>query len=37
MEEIMQGIRDTAAVESIIRPIYNFKAGEDSGRNKRRS
>ena len=36
MEEIMQGIRDTAAVESIIRPIYNFKAGEDSSRNKTR-
>ena len=37
MEEIVQGTKETVSIERIIQPIYNFKAGEDSGRSKRRS
>lgn len=29
MEDILKNISDTAAVEKVIRPIYNFKAGGD--------
>ena len=36
IEEIMQGIKDTATIDCIIRPIYNFKASEFSGREKKR-
>jgi RNA-splicing ligase RtcB len=34
MEEIVQGIKDTVTIDSIIKPIYNFKASEFSGRKK---
>lgn len=34
MEHILQHIKDTAAVDRIIRPIYNFKASEHSRRKK---
>ena len=34
MEEIMNNIKDTVIIEKIIRPIYNFKAGENSGKRK---
>lgn len=36
MEEIMAKITDTATVEGIIRPIYNFKASERSLRKRRK-
>ena len=36
MEEILSTIGDTVKVERIIKPIYNFKAAEDGGRNRRR-
>lgn len=29
MESILENIADTVDVEKIIRPIYNFKAGEE--------
>jgi RNA-splicing ligase RtcB len=29
MEEIVENIKDTVEIERIIKPIYNFKAGED--------
>ncbi|MBR6242588.1 MAG: RtcB family protein, partial [Ruminococcus sp.] len=29
MEDIVDNISDTASVDTIIRPIYNFKAGEE--------
>lgn len=29
MEEIVDNIKDTVEIERIIKPIYNFKAGED--------
>ena len=29
MDEIIRNIGDTAKIEKIIRPIYNFKAGEE--------
>lgn len=29
MEEIVDNIKDTVEIEQIIKPIYNFKAGED--------
>ena len=35
MEHILQHIKDTATVDKIIRPIYNFKASEHSRRKKR--
>lgn len=35
MEEILTNISDTVCVERIIRPIYNFKASEHGGRNKK--
>lgn len=35
MEHILQHIKDTATVDRIIRPIYNFKASEHSRRKKR--
>lgn len=28
MEEIVENIRDTATIETVIKPIYNFKAEE---------
>ena len=34
MEEIVQGTKETVSIESIIQPIYNFKAGENSSRKK---
>ena len=34
MEEIVQGTKDTVTIERIIKPIYNFKAGENSSRKK---
>ena len=30
MEEIIENIADTADIQSIIRPIYNFKAGDEA-------
>ncbi len=36
MEEIMKQIKDTAAVDKIISPVYNFKASENAGRRKAR-
>jgi RNA-splicing ligase RtcB len=35
MEEIVANIADTARVERIIRPIYNFKASERAGGRRR--
>jgi RNA-splicing ligase RtcB len=35
MEEIISNITDTAEVNKIIRPIYNFKAGEFTGSKSR--
>ena len=35
MEEILRHIRETVRVERTIRPIYNFKASEDSIRKKK--
>ena len=35
MDEIVQGVKDTVTIDSIIRPIYNFKAGENESRGKR--
>jgi len=29
MEEIIANISDTAEIVNIIKPIYNFKAGQD--------
>lgn len=29
MEEIVENIGETAEIVDIIRPVYNFKAGED--------
>ena len=29
MEDIVENIGETAAIDRVIRPIYNFKAGED--------
>lgn len=37
MEEILKHIKDTAVVDKIIRPIYNFKASEHNARNKQDS
>ena len=28
MEDIIKNIRDTVEIEKIIRPVYNFKAGD---------
>ena len=28
MEEIVENIKDTAEIVKVIKPIYNFKAGE---------
>ena len=36
MDEIVGQITDTVKIESVIRPIYNFKASEFSGRRKGR-
>ena len=36
MDEILQNIGETVRVERVIRPIYNFKASEHSGRSKSR-
>jgi len=36
MEEIVDSITDTAKIEQTIRPIYNFKADESWGGNRRR-
>ena len=36
MEEIIANISDTAKIEQIIRPIYNFKASESAGGNRRK-
>lgn len=36
MDEILRNISDAVRVERIIRPIYNFKASEHGGRNKRK-
>ncbi len=36
MEEIMKQIKDTAVVEKIISPVYNFKASENAGQRKAR-
>lgn len=37
MEEILENIKDTVTVDQIIKPIYNFKASENSGRAKKRN
>ena len=29
MDEIVKNIQDTVEIQKVIRPIYNFKAGED--------
>lgn len=34
MEEILRNIGETAIVDKIIKPIYNFKASEDFGRKR---
>ena len=34
MEEIVNNISETVQIEKIIKPIYNFKASEHSGRKK---
>lgn len=31
MEDIVRNIEPTAEIRSVIRPIYNFKAGEADG------
>lgn len=36
MDEILQNIGETATIEKIIRPIYNFKAGEFFSSRKRK-
>ena len=36
MEEIIANISDTAKIEQIIRPVYNFKASESAGGNRRK-
>lgn len=35
MESILQNIGETVTVDCVIRPIYNFKASEHGGRNKK--
>lgn len=30
MEEIAEVIRDTVTIDTILRPVYNYKAGNDS-------
>jgi len=35
MEEIMQNIAETARIDRIIKPIYNFKAGENAIRRRK--
>ncbi len=35
MDEIIANIGDTVKIDRIIRPIYNFKASEGAGRNRR--
>jgi len=37
MEEIVNGITDTAKIDQVIRPIYNFKADESWGGNRRKA
>ena len=32
MEDIVSNISETAEIVKIIKPIYNFKAGEESSR-----
>lgn len=34
MEEIMHNIKDTVTVDRMIKPIYNFKAGENATNKK---
>ena len=34
MESILENIADTVDVEKIIRPIYNFKAGEEMSKKR---
>jgi len=36
MEEIVNNISDTAKILKVIKPIYNFKAGENKPRGKRK-
>ena len=35
MDEILENITDTVQVERRLQPVYNFKAGEFSGRKPR--
>lgn len=35
MEEIIKNIAETVKIESIIKPIYNFKASENAGKKRR--
>lgn len=36
MEEIIQGTKDTVTIDRIIKPIYNFKAGENASKRSPR-
>jgi len=36
MEEIIKNIAETVSIESIIKPIYNFKASENAGKKRQR-
>ena len=31
MEEIREAVKDTAEIEKVLRPVYNFKAGNMEG------
>jgi len=35
MEEIVKNIAETARIDRIIKPIYNFKAGENAIRRRK--
>ena len=36
MDEIIRNIGETVTVDKIIKPIYNFKASENAGKNKKK-